>query len=74
MEELILNRVYKHYKDGRYLVLALADESTNSRKGNRVVIYVSLTYGVVKCRDLGEFTEIVEWPDGSRKSRFVLEE
>lgn len=74
MEEPVLNKIYKHYIDGRYLVLALADESTNARKGNRVVVYVSLTYGTVKCRDLSEFMEIVEWPDGSRKPRFVPEE
>lgn len=73
MEELVPNRVYKHYKEGRYLVLAVADDSTNARMGNRVVIYVSLTYGTIKCRDLKEFTEIVEWADGSKRPRFVLD-
>lgn len=71
IEEPTPNRVYKHYKDGKYLVLAVIDESTNARKGNRVVVYVSLTYGTLKCRDLKEFTENVEWPDRSQKPRFV---
>ena len=74
MEEPIPNRVYKHFKDGRYLVLAVADESTNSREGSRVVVYVSLTYGKVLCRDLTEFMEVVEWPDGSKQPRFIAEE
>lgn len=73
MEEPILNRVYKHYKDGRYFILAVARESTNARQDRRVVVYVSLTYGIVRCRDLDEFNEIVEWPDGSKKPRFVLD-
>ena len=71
MEELLLNHVYIHHKGGKYLVLALADESTNDRKGNKVVVYVSLTYGKIKCRDLREFIEIVKWPDGDMKPRFV---
>jgi len=52
-------------------VLFIADESTNERIGNKVVVYVSLTFGVVKCRDESEFIEIVEWPDGSKKQRFI---
>jgi hypothetical protein len=72
--EVIPNRVYDHYKGGRYLVLSVADDSTNNRAGNRVVVYVSLTYGTIKCRDLVEFIELVEWPDGQKRSRFVIAE
>jgi hypothetical protein len=71
-EEIVVGRVYEHFKDGRYLVLFLADDSTNNRKGNKVVVYVSLTYGVVKTRDISEFLEPVEWPDGVSRPRFVL--
>lgn len=71
MEEIRLNHVYEHHKGGKYLVLGIAEESTNARKGNRVVIYVSLTYGKVRCRDLEEFTEVIEWPDGESRPRFV---
>lgn len=66
------NKIYDHHGGGRYLVLFVADDSTNARRGNRLVIYVSLTYGKVKCRDLSEFTEEIEWPDGVRRPRFVL--
>jgi hypothetical protein len=71
MEEIILNRVYEHYKGGKYLVLGVAEESTNARTGTQVVIYISLTYGKMKCRDLQEFLELVSWPDGQMKPRFI---
>lgn len=70
-DEVQPGRVYKHFKDGQYLVLFVADDSTNNRKGNKVVVYVSLTYGVVKARDLSEFFEPVTWPDGILRPRFV---
>ena len=73
MQNIELGKVYKHYKGGRYLVLHLVEESTNARKGNVGVIYVSLTYGTIKHRDLKEFIEEVEWPDGITRSRFIFE-
>lgn len=69
--EILPNRVYEHYKGGKYLVLFVADDSTNSRAQNKLVVYVSLTYGTIKCRDIKEFTEIVEWPDGQKQPRFI---
>ncbi len=69
--ELQQNQVYNHHGGGKYLVLFVADESTNARKGAKVVVYVSLTYGVVRCRDLEEFLEPVTWPDGIVRPRFV---
>ncbi len=71
---VVPGRIYAHYKGGRYLVLHIAEESTNARPGSKGVIYVSLTYGKIKHRDLSEFTEEVEWPDGNMRPRFVLEE
>lgn len=68
--EIIPNAVYDHYKGGKYLLLFVADDSTNNRDGNKVVIYISLTYGKIYCRDLSEFTELVEWPDGKNRPRF----
>lgn len=73
MQNIELEKVYKHYKGGRYLVLHLVEESTNARKGEYGVTYVSLTYGTIKHRDLKEFIEKVEWPDGTKQSRFILE-
>lgn len=74
MSEVKTQQMYLHYKGGKYVVLFVVDESTNARVGSKVVVYMSLTYGKVKCRDLSEFTEEVQWPDGSRKPRFVLME
>src|SRR5581483_7591185 len=72
---VIPGKVYTHYKNGRYTVLCLTEESTNARKGNNGgVVYVSLTYGKIKHRDFDEFTELVEWPDGKMRPRFILEE
>ncbi len=74
--DLIPNRIYEHYKGGKYLVLLVAEDSTNDRitddKKNKMVVYVSLTNGKIWCRTLSEFAESVEWPDGQRRSRFVL--
>ena len=74
MQDVVQNKVYDHYKGGKYLVLFVAQDSTNARQHNKVVVYISLTYGEVKCRDVFEFTEIVEWPDGSQKPRFIMTE
>ena len=73
MESIKLGRVYKHHKGGRYLVLHVIEESTNTRQGAVGVVYVSLTYGKIKHRDLVEFIEEVEWPDGIKRPRFILE-
>jgi hypothetical protein len=67
-------KTYRHYKGGLYTVLFLAEETTNARKGSTGgVVYVSHTYGKIKYRDLDEFTEEIEWPDGVRRARFILE-
>lgn len=71
MEDIRAGSVYEHFKGGRYLVLGVASESTNDRIGKRSVVYVSLTHGTLKVRDLAEFLEEVLWPDGSRRPRFV---
>ena len=73
MEGILLGRIYKHYKGGQYLVLHLSEESTNERIGEQGVVYVSLAHGKIKHRRLEEFTEEVEWPDGKRLPRFLLE-
>ena len=75
MELPISGKTYKHHTSGRYVVICLCEETTNARKGNSGgVIYVSLTYGKIKHRDLSEFIEEVPWPDGIMRPRFVLEE
>ena len=63
--------VYQHYKGGKYLVLFVADVATNGQEGKKEVVYVSLTNGMILCRNLDEFTEVVKWPDGGMKPRFI---
>ncbi|HEY4498843.1 MAG TPA: DUF1653 domain-containing protein [Candidatus Paceibacterota bacterium] len=72
--DVIPGTTYVHKKGGRYIILHIADESTNKRTGNKVVVYQSIALGKIHTRDLDEFTELVEWPDGTQKPRFILEE
>lgn len=55
--------IYRHHRGGLYRVLLTAIESTNAREGVEVVVYVSLTTGLVRVRTVAEFKEYVEWPD-----------
>jgi len=69
--EIIPNKVYEHYKGGKYIVLSVAEDTTNKRAGTKVIVYAPLDQSTVYCRDLSEFTEVVEWPSGEKKARFV---
>jgi hypothetical protein len=73
-ESIQVGNVYAHHGGGKYVVLHVVEDSTNARAGSLGVVYVSLTYGKIKYRDLIEFTEDVEWPDGKRRPRFTLVE
>ena len=69
--DIAVNKVYEHYKGGKYLVLLLADDSTNAREGNHVVVYISLANGKTYCRDASEFTQLIKWDNGDMKPRFA---
>lgn len=63
--------VYRHYKGGRYRLLFLAHVSTNGPDDGRiVVVYVSLTTGLIHVRDEVQFHE--ELPELGVK-RFTFE-
>jgi hypothetical protein len=64
--------VYRHYKGGLYRLLFTGLESTNGRPREKVAVYVSLEYGHVNVRRLEEFREVVRWPDGVERPRFVM--
>ncbi len=66
--------VYRHYKGDQYTIVSVAVDATNEREGNKVVVYRSLTNETTYCRDLEEFTETTEWPDGRMRPRFVKED
>lgn len=69
---LLIGRVYKHHKGGTYTVICVGLESTNSRPRLPVVVYVSHERGYINMRDLKEWEEVVMWPDGLERPRFVL--
>ena len=67
----VLPGVFKHFKGNSYRVLFLAKDSETQAD---VVVYLSLTNGVIWTRPAAMFTEVVEWPDGVHRPRFVREE
>ena len=69
--ELVRPGVYLHQKGNRYRVIGTALDATNARDGGTVVVYESEDGGARYCRDIAEFVELVTWPDGSVRPRFV---
>ncbi len=62
--------VYRHFKGGRYYAQKLA---LHSETEDLHVVYHSVETGKVFVRPLALWVEEVEWPDGQRRPRFVLE-
>lgn len=62
---------YLHYKGGLYSIVAVALNATNAADGTEVVVYKSQKDGAVYVRNMDEFLELIEWPDGVTRSRFV---
>lgn len=76
---VLAGNVYRHYKGGRYLVVAVAD--THEHNGEKDVVYVSLTYGKYVTRPLqrdsrnqDSWMDYVEWPDGQKRMRFITDD
>lgn len=74
--KLIQPGLYEHYKGGKYLVVALAE--THEHNGDVDVIYISLAYGKYVTRPLqrdsrneDSWTDLVKWPDGVERCRFI---
>ena len=51
-----INRLYKHYKGGKYEVISMA---THSETGEAVVVYKSIHFGSVYVRPLSQWFELV---------------
>jgi hypothetical protein len=71
-----VGRCYRHYKGGLYLLVAVAE--THEHNGDLDAVYVSLTHGKFVTRPLhrdsrhqDSWTDVVDWPDGTRRARFV---
>jgi hypothetical protein len=70
--------LYRHYKGGRYLLVAVA--VNHAHNGDFDAVYVSLAKGHHCTRPLhrdsrGEdsWTDDIEWADGFTRARFTLE-
>jgi len=59
--------VYDHFKGGVYKSNKLGLFANDAQ----YVDYTSLTYGTDHARFLKEWSEVVQWPDGKYRSRFV---
>lgn len=53
------HQLYRHYKGGEYMVLAM---STHTETKEPMVVYVSLTYGTIWTRPLKIWNEFVQDP------------
>lgn len=75
MREIMVNRVYRHFKGGYYLVL---DVANNSETGEKYVVYRSLYgKGELWVRPLDMFLSKVDqakYPDIEQKYRFELQD
>lgn len=63
--------LYKHYKGGIYSALFVLPSSTNATQGELMVVYYSDAPHGMHVRTVKEFNEVVEWPDGEKRPRFV---
>lgn len=61
--------IYDHFKGGVYLVRGVS--SWASGNGEPVVEYTSMVFGTHHVRLLSQWREIVKWPDGEQRGRFV---
>jgi hypothetical protein len=64
--------IWRHYKGGLYQVLGVG---AHSETDERMVVYVSLTGAELpgprlRIRPFDLWFDIVQWPDGSHRSRF----
>src|SRR5208282_5361613 len=64
-----LGGIYDHFKGGIYLIRDFS--SWASGRGELVVEYLSMLFGTKHSRIGSEWCEVVQWPDGKYRSRFV---
>jgi hypothetical protein len=66
--EKMTHGVYIHYKGGRYRSIGVA---IDAETGGQRVQYVSMGDGVIYSRLAIEWGQVVRWPDGRFRSRFM---
>lgn len=62
---------YVHYKGGVYRVLFSAKHTETEEP---LVVYVSLKTGEIFARPEKMWNEVIPWPDGKSRPRFITEE
>lgn len=74
MRRVQKNTVYRHFKGNYYYVMDIAYSATNKDGTNKkMVVYKSLSDGLVYVRDLKEFSSEVDrkkYPDVTQRYRF----
>jgi len=63
---------WDHFKGGVYISTQVVMNVDSQEAQEPMVIYCSATYGTWFARRCEEWNELVEWPDGKYRSRFVL--
>lgn len=69
--DMLIKGIYRHYKGGRYRVLAVA---RHHETGQPYVVYQSLERGSVNVREFENWSDDVELKDGNFAPRFALEQ
>lgn len=60
---------YVHYRGGTFTLLYVAENS--NQRDQEMAVYVSHLRRKVLVRPYAEFTELVRWPDGQMRPRYV---
>ena len=58
-----------HFKGSRMKILHKGMSTTN---GDELVCYIHLEDGAIWMRPASEFDDIVMWPDGVKRTRFIV--
>ena len=61
--------IYDHFKGGVYMIRDFSRWASGD--GELVVEYLSMLFGTKNTRLASEWCQVVEWPDGKYRSRFV---
>jgi hypothetical protein len=67
--EFMVHGIWDHFKGGVYVSTSTVRWAED---GEPVIIYTSLLHGTHHARRCSEWNELVEWPDGAYRSRFVF--
>jgi hypothetical protein len=69
--DIIRPGIYDHFKGGVYLVTGLSTWVSGGEPEAQAVEYLSMIYGTRFTRLATQWCEVVQWPDGKYRSRFV---